>query len=845
MFSLLRRLRARLKYRHFDRDLAQELEIHRAMKQDELEATGLDPAEVRQRSSRELGNTTYMREEARSVWIARWMEQLAQDVRYAVRGLRRQPGFALLSILTLGVALGLLTSVFATFSALYLRPWDVPQSAEVFRVTGTLTNARGDRLHSSFYLASYERLTKAMSSADVVAAQDEVYSIENGADSPATSLRSYLVSDRFIETLRIPLHMGSGLAGKDHTPSVVISYRLWQDRFAARADIIGQPLVLSKQRFEVVGVLQSGFTGLPPRKIDAFISMTSRNLLTAGGTLLPDACCVEIFGRIRSGSTRGDANAELAAVGAAALSSERLTVDRPSASGTAVADRPNHLRPQVASLFYLLFAATALVLALACANVGNLHLARGVRRERELAIRLSLGAGRTRVVRQLLTESLTLTMAAAVVGLGIATLLPAFVLSFDTSSSAFALTPDIRTYGFVTLAAAAACALFALAPSLRVSRSARLTGTGSAAGAGRLRSVVLGVQVAVAVTLVTAATLLTRGVVLTATSDGGFALDQVAVGSILKPADTYDAARSRALFDHVRRTVVNQPGLSVGLTEHPPLTNRSSTVQEPGVGTFRAMSMTSSSFDVLGVPLLSGRLFSDDAGTHEVVVNQALAEQLWPGQSAVGRTIGKDIVVGVAADARLLEVTRTWPLLFRPLHSATTFFVSVRTGTTAEQAVRQVVNAFDPRVTVRMVPVKDAVMDQLDNAIMGASVAGGLGTIALVFSVIGVFGVAAFIVEERRREIGIRLALGARRVDIRRALVGAARWPLAGGMAAGIGLSLLGGFLLRSFLLDISPIDPVSYILVCCLMVAAAAIATWLPMRRATSVDPAVTLRAE
>jgi predicted permease len=845
MFTLFRRLRARLKYRHHERDLAQELEIHRAMKQEDLEAHGLAAFEARPAAARALGNTAFMREEARAVWIARWMEQLAQDLRYAVRGLRRQPGFALLSILTLGVALGLLTSVFATFSALYLRSWDVPQSAEVFLVTATGATASGERADARFWLASFDRLSRAMSSADVVAAQEGIYSIENGTDAPPTTVRAQLVSDRFIETLRLPLHMGTGLAGKDHTPSMVISYRLWQDRFAGRSDVIGQPLVVSKQRFEVVGVLRSDFHGLPPAKIDVFVSLTSWNLFTPGWTSRPDACCVEIFGRVRSGFTRADANAELAAVGPAALTSERLTIDRASAAGTAVADRPNHLRQQVATLFTLLFAATTLVLALACANVGNLHLARGVRRERELAIRLSLGAGRTRVVRQLLTESLTLTLTAAAVGLGIATLLPPFVLSFDSSGSAFALTPDIRTYGFVTLAAVVACALFAVAPSLRVSRSARLNGTGSAAGAGRLRSVVLGVQVAVAVTLVTAATLLTRGVVLSATSDGGFALDQVAVATIVKPAGTYDATRSRALFDHVRRSLVDEAGLSAGLTEHPPLSNRSSTVTHPGLGTIRAMSMTASSFEVLGVPLLSGRVFSDDAGAQEVVVNQALATQLWPGQSAVGRTIGTDVVVGVAADARLIEVTRTWPLIFKPLKSATTFFVTVRTGTTAEQAVRQVVTGFDPRLTVRVAPVSDEVMDDLDNAIMGASVAGGLGTIALVLLVIGVFGVAAFIVEERRREIGIRLALGARRVDIRRALVNATRWPLAGGMLAGLGLSLLGGFLLRSFLIDVSPVDPISYLLVCGLMAGAGTVATWLPMRRAVRVDPAVTLRAE
>jgi putative ABC transport system permease protein len=844
MTAFFRRLRARLKYRHFERDLAREIETHRAMKQDELEADGVAPADARSSAVRALGNVTYMREEGRSVWIARWLEQAWQDVRYAARGLRRQPGFALASVLTLGVALGLLTSVFATFSALYLRPWGVPQASEVFVVTGT--SSTQNRTDASFALAAFERLGQSMTTADVVAGREGLFTLDGGSATSAADVHAQLVSDQFIETLRIPLQMGTGLAGKDRTSSVVISYRIWQDKFAGRPDIIGQPLVLSGKTFVVVGVMRRSFTGLPPARIDAFVSLTSWNLWTPGWTSRPDACCVEIFGRVRAGYTKGDAHAELAAVGPAALSSEqRLTIDRASAAGTSVADRPNHLRRQVASLFYLLFAATTLILALACANVGNLHLARGVRRERELAIRLSLGAGRPRVVRQLLTESLTLTLTAAAVGLGIASLLPAFVLSFDGGGSAFALVPDFRTYAFVVAAAIAACALFAVAPSLRFSRSARLSGTGTATGAGRLRSVVLGVQVAVAVTLVTAATLLTRGVVLTATSDGGFALNEVVVGSIVKPPRTYDAARNQALFAHLRRGLADRQEFAFGLTEHPPLSKRMATIKDPVAGELRAIAMTASSFDVLGVPLLSGRAFSDDEGAHEIVVNRALAAQLWPGQQAVGRTIDSDVVVGVAGDSRLVDIARTLPLVFRPLNKPPALFVTVRAGSAAEQAFRQVLADFDSRLTVKMEPVSDRVIGDLDNAIIGASVAGGLGLLALVLLVVGVFGVAAFIVEERRREIGIRMALGARRIDIRRTLVGAARWPLAGGLAAGLGMSMLGGFLLRSFLIDVSPVDPASYALVCGLMLISATVATWLPMRRAVRVDPAVTLRSE
>jgi ABC-type antimicrobial peptide transport system permease subunit len=190
-------------------------------------------------------------------------------------------------------------------------------------------------------------------------------------------------------------------------------------------------------------------------------------------------------------------------------------------------------------------------------------------------------------------------------------------------------------------------------------------------------------------------------------------------------------------------------------------------------------------------------------------------------------------------------VTPTTPLLFRPLNQPSTFFVTFRESAGTRQVLEQVIHAFDPRLTLTTESVSAQVLDALDNSIFGASVASGLGMLAMWLSIVGVFGVTAFTVEERRRELGIRLALGARRMDIRHTLIGAARWPLAGGLVTGLGLSVLGGFLLRSFLIEVSPLDPASYALVAGLMMCAAGLATWLPMRRAVRVDPAVTLRAE
>jgi ABC-type antimicrobial peptide transport system permease subunit len=203
------------------------------------------------------------------------------------------------------------------------------------------------------------------------------------------------------------------------------------------------------------------------------------------------------------------------------------------------------------------------------------------------------------------------------------------------------------------------------------------------------------------------------------------------------------------------------------------------------------------------------------------------------------------VVVGVAANARVTSITQALPVAFTPLRRSSVVFVTFRTSAEAEARVRQVLDAFDPRLTLRVTPASAEVMDQLDNSIIGASVAGGVGLLTLLLAMVGVFGVCAFIVEERRREIGIRLALGARRVDVRRTIVRAARWPLLGGLGCGLALAVIAGFLLRSFLLGVSPIDPASYAIVGALLLAAGMAATWLPMRRAVRVDPAITLRCD
>lgn len=839
MFTFLRRLRARLKYRHFDRDLAREIEVHRAMKQDELDAGGVSAADTRSRVARSLGNVTYMREEARSVWIARWIQEAVQDSLHAGRLMRRQAAFSFASVVTLGLALGLMTSVFALYSALYFRPWPVPEPGKLFIVTAESSSGR--LTSEGFSSNALDRLAAASASTDFVAHEETEFELAVPGRKDLVSLVGDWVSPGFLRVLKIPLQQGGGFDATTGAAEVIVSDRVWRTHLAGRSDVTGQVVQLGKTSATIVGVLPPNFPGLAPRHIDVMANMASRAAWQTGWR--PDAGCCQIVGRVRPGYTMADAAAELAATGAVALSTNRNAVKQVRLTDTAMGSQPGGLRHTVPTVFQLLFAASVLVLILACANVGNLHLARGLRRQRELALRLSIGATRSRIVRQLLAESLAVTVLAAFAGLGVALVLPSFVLQFDRPDSFYALSPDFRTYAFVAAMTCLTCAMFGLAPALRVTRRDSCSGlTMVPQGAGRLRSIVLGTQVAVSAALVLAATLLVRGVVLTANTDGGFALKEVNVGHIVKPA-AFDAKQNASLVFHLERELNVSQGRDFGLTEAPPLSARVVTVTSTGLPTARVMTMSASSFEVLGVPILAGRVYSDQPEGRELVVNAALADAAWPGQSALGQTFDGSTVVGIASNARVASIVQTLPIAFKPLRRSGGLFVTFRADKAAEARIRQAIAAFDPRLMLRVTPAAAEVRSQLDNSIIGATVAGGVGVLTLVLAMVGVFGVCAFIVEERRREIGIRLALGASSLDIRRGIVRAARWPLAGGLGSGLALAILAGSLLKSFLLEVSPIDPASYTLVLSLLLMAGAIATWFPMRRAARVDPAITLR--
>ena len=386
-------------------------------------------------------------------------------------------------------------------------------------------------------------------------------------------------------------------------------------------------------------------------------------------------------------------------------------------------------------------------------------------------------------------------------------------------------------------------------------------GTTATVRAGRLRELVLAVQIAIAAVLVLSATLIARGIGQATDARADFALKTTsAVAFRLAPTARADAARRNALRDSLRQAASNSERRLAPVDQSPASERAGSptSVQRTGAPaefSTKLLALSAAALDVLEVPLLEGRRHDDDAAAREAVVNQTLARRLSPGESVVGQTVvlGYDdrtyTIVGVTRDAHLTALGRIEPLIHISPSGRTSditlgLMLARSTPDLADRA-GAIAKSIDPELTVTVTPLSESVKATLDDARMGAAVAGGLGAIALLLAVIGVFGVFSYLIEERRREIGIRVALGASKPQIRLALVHACRRPVMAGLLGGLALSLIAGTLLQGFLFGLSPIDPLSYGVVAAVLLAAAIAATAVPLRRALRVDPAIALRAD
>jgi predicted permease len=878
MLRLLRHLRARVRYRHFEHDLAEEIEFHRAMKEAELRAGGLAPSDARAAAARALGNVTLMREDARSVWIARWLEHGWQDLRYAVRGLRRQPGFAATAIGILGVSTGLLTTLVVFADASLLQPWRVPDAGRIrlIRPAGPSSDGfAGMRVPE--YLALRSELTSWTSLSLTLRGPDQNVTFDNGATDRVDTL--YVSSDYF-ETLDLRLARGRGFTAEDDafdSPAgvAVISHRLWRTHLGSDPAAIGRHVRLGSRPFTIVGVTPDGFLDGHGSRREIWVPLSmwldGRSLEERRAYLDPrhPSTPLNVVGRMASGVSDERAAAELNAFTTAYRREAGLEIPGYRLLDTRPISRSSLAADEDVQILALVALALVMVQLLACTNVGNLLLARALARQREIAVRLALGAGRRRIVLQLLTESSVLILLSTALGLLIASLAARFVVNLipEMGERPEYFVPGVATFTVLAGAGALSTLAAGLAPALRATRTSMFAlashrQSHTRGGLG-LQQALLGAQIVLATILLSGAGLLTQAVRHALASDPGFRVEEFHEVSFSLPG-RFDRDRQVAFHTRMYEQTRSAAWPEIAFTDFHPIDDAPTSLVlhvPDGSGTrlesVLSRPVSTNYFDVLGVGLLAGRMPAPGSGGREIVINRRAADLLWPGEDPLGKSIATGsrsdslitrVVVGLAPDLPGRTIADRRPIAYPSSNFAGSHgahFIVRSTDRRASARLETLASSLEPGVVTTSAPLAESVAETMLPARMGGMVAWAIGALALALATVGAFGVFAYAVEQRRRELGIRMALGARAREVIWHVVRSTQLPLLAGLTLGVGIAAAGAPLLGAHLYGLSPFDPVAYVQVAATLAAASALATWAPARRATRVNPAEVLRAE
>ena len=863
MPNLLRRIQYLFRRNRMESDLAEEMEFHRQMLAREF-------AGDRKAAARAWGNSTLAREDARAVWLAPWIESLWRDFLYAVRGLWRERGFTATALCALAIAIGLNASLFTVFNAVALRPWAVKDPARVINVMRILKQGPMGGSGEGFGVAEWRYFSEHSK------AFSGLFLTRNGEQVRAESGTMHLtwVTGNYFGVLGVEMSRGRGfLAEEDRTLApaavAVLSHAAWQTRFGGDPGIVGKTVRLDEIPFTVVGVAGESFAGTDPIRVDLWAPMAARRVLRPNDAdVLPfltniHRCCSSMAGRLAPGYTREQGAAEIALLVDQAHAKEPPRKETVVTAGTALLDSAGGDKRRIVPALAAMFAAMTLVLLLACANVGNLLLARAAARRQEIAVRISLGGSRARLVRQLLVESFTLALAAAAAGLAIAWIAPPALVKQLEPDNAIPLNPDWRVCAYTVGIAVLACLVFGLAPALQATHM-RIAGAlqrEAPLSFSRLplRSVLLAAQVAISVVLLAGAGLLVRGLENAQHRDPGYRIGGITLAIPQLPAAEYGGQRSQ-MFTEQLESALTQPGMpATGMVTFAPMArSRSWTTLRPGGATEKQEQLVQfyqangAFFDVLGMPIVAGRNFtSGDAGRNVALLNEKAARQLWGSQPAVGRTIESNQktweVVGVVKDAYTSDLNTVNPTMFWPMTGSFGIpqLLIADSSAAAKERIAAIVRGIEPKARTTFAPLEDNLRAQLEPARYAAILAGALGLLALSLAAIGMSGVFAYMVRQRTREIGLRMALGARSEQVVWLVLASNLRALAWGLAAGLAGAFAATRLLRSMINGVSPFDPLAYAGVLLLLMGAAAAASALPARRAARVDPVSALRWE
>jgi putative ABC transport system permease protein len=885
-----------------DAELRDEIKAHLDMAIKDRIERGEDPREAAAAARREMGNLSQIQEATRDVWGRRWLEHAAQDVRYALRTFRRNPGFALVAILSLTLGIGANTALFQVVNAVRLQSLPVADPASLVEVRLVDTEgARGNfaTWHPAVTYPIWQAIAaRQQAFSGMFAWGGDTFTLSNGGEI-RTARGLWVTGDMF------PVLGVRPAAGRLFTPDddragcaarAVLSHAFWRREHGGNPAIVGQPITLGGRPAEIVGVAPASFLGLEVGKTfdvaviacaDPLFSDDGKGRLASGTNWW-----LTVFGRLKPGWSVDRASAHLAAISpelfAATLPAGYPAVSVPKYLAFKLAAHEagsglSQLREEYSAPLWMLLGTAALVLLIACANLANLLLARATSRQKEIAVRLGLGASRGRVIRQLLTESLLL----AAIGGACASLLAgvlsrAFVALLDPggTSTALALAIDWRVLVFTTGLSLCTCVLFGLAPALnatRMSASSVMRATARGATSGRevvgLRRALVVAQVALSVVLLFGSLLFAHSLRNLVRMDPGFHAEGVVTASVvfrrLNLPDERRGAFRRDLLDRVRAL----PGVqSAAATRVLPVSGSSSgnTVWPDGDPAKQFGSqfnwVSPGYFATLGTPLLAGRDFGD-ADTPQssgvAIVNEAFATALArQGATAVGTRFTKEAtpstpamtfeIVGVVKNAKYADLKEgVVPVAFLADSQTGDWayaHLMIRSSLPPESvtaAVTRVLAAVDPRIGVAYGVWSADIGDTVVRERLLATLSGAFGILAAVLTLVGLYGLIAYTVTRRTNEIGVRMALGAGRAAIARLILRETGVLVGIGAAVGVVLALAGGRAAASLLFGVRPDDPLALVLALAALAGIALIASYAPARRATRIEPVVALRAD
>jgi predicted permease len=919
-------------------EIDEEVRSHLEMEERENREAGMPPEEAHYAALRRFGNVTQAQERSREAWGWPWLETIVQDLRYGLRQLRRNPGFTAVAVLTLALGIGANTAIFSLIDAVMLKslpvknpeqltllnwaaqstPGIMPASGIIHSLTGNSDQDKSGLFTStSFSYPTFEQIHAQKDVFSKVFAFADPDVVTLNLDGQAGLAEAELVSGDYFSGLGLKAVAGRTILEADDragaAPVAMVSYGFWERRFGGESSVVGKAITINNVPFTIIGVTPPEFFGLEPgRSLDVWLPLHTQpqvepNRTEAGGLkfVRSDDWWVLIMGRLKPGVSRQQARTALEVAFQHSMTVPGMGLSQNPSEHKSLAQAPDlphlglapaskglsSLREVFSKPLFILMVVVGLVLLIACANLANLLLARAMTREKEIAIRLAIGAGRLRLIRQMLTECVVLAVLGGMVGFALAYWATSGLVAFMSSGShpiALRVHPDLHILGFTAAVSVLTGVLFGLTPafsSTRLAPSLRENSGSESAGAHRgawlyLGKTLLVAQVGMSLLLLVGAALFVRTLQNLENLNVGFNRYNVLLFGIDPTQSGYEGERLAHFYQELQQRLEVLPGVrSASISSHTLIGGGVSItgifIQADGPRSDKDRSGPGGAvyleevgprfFETLGIPLVLGRTIGpeDTSTTPKVaVVNETLARKYFPHSSPIGRRFGfgeakasgEIGIVGVVGDAKYADLRREVPpTVYVPYlqgpNQLRSMRFEVRTAgnpLAVVASVRRIVQSLDRNLPLMKVKTQTEQIDEtLFQERLVATLSSFFSLLGLVLACVGLYGVTSYAVTRRTREIGIRMALGAERYNILGLVIRETLLLVVLGVAIGIPTALGATRMISSMLYGLEPTDPLTFVAVSLILVAVALAACYIPARRAAKVDPMVALRYE